>query len=61
MFSLEVIKLEDVSLKLIKEKDEIFIQFYDDDIIDKKFRINIDLKKDDLKIKFNKKVRLFDL
>lgn len=61
MFSLEVIKLEDVSLKLIKEKDEVFVQFYDDDIIDKKFKINIDLKKEDLKIRFNKKIRIFDL
>ena len=61
MFSLEVIKLEDVSLKLIKEKDEVFVQFYDDDIIDKKFKINIELQKEDMKIRFNKKIRIFDL
>ena len=61
MFSLEVIKLEDVSLKLIKEKDEVFVQFYDDDIIDKKFKINIDIRKEDLKIRVNKKIRIFDL
>ena len=61
MFSLEVIKLEEVSLKIIKEKEEVFVQFYDDDIIDKKFKINIDIQKEDLKIRFNKKIRIFDL
>lgn len=61
MFSLEVIKLEEVSLKIIKEKEEVFVQFYDDDIIDKKFKINIDIQKNDLKIRFNKKIRIFDL
>ena len=61
MFSLEVIKLEEVSLKIIKEKEEVFVQFYDDDIIDKKFKINIDIRKEDLKIRFNKKIRIFDL
>ena len=41
MFSLEAIRLEDVSLKLIKEQNEVFVQFYDDNIIDKKFVIII--------------------
>ena len=61
MFSLEAIRLEDVSLKLIKEQNEVFVQFYDDNIIDKKFKINIESSKEDMKIRFNKKIRVFDL
>lgn len=61
IFNLKIIKLEDVGLKIIKEKDDYFIQFFDDDVLDEKIKLDIEIKKEDLKIRFNKKIRLFDL
>ena len=61
LFNLKIIKLEDVEFKLINENDKIYIQFYDDDILDEKFKIDNLIDKKELKIKFNKKVKVFDL
>lgn len=59
IFSLDIIKLEDIYVKLIKEKDGMYIQFFDDNIIDEKFKIEFEVEKQDLKVKLNKKVKLF--
>lgn len=61
VFDMDIIKLEDISLKLLKEKDGKYVQFYDDGIIDEKFKLDCELEKEDLRIKFNKKIKLFDL
>ena len=61
MFNLKIIKLEDVSFKLIKEDDKFFVQFFDDDVLDEKFKIDKEIEQRDLKIRFNKKVKIFDL
>ncbi len=61
LFNLKIIKLEDVEFKLINENDKIYIQFYDDDILDEKFKIDNLIDKKELKIRFNKKVKVFDL
>ena len=59
IFSLNIIRMEDISLKIIKEKDREFIQFYDDNIEDERFEIDLNIKKEELKIKFNRKVEVF--
>ena len=61
IFSLDIIKMEDITLKLVNEKDGIYVQFFDDDIVDKKMKLDFDLEKEDLRIRFNKKIKLFDL
>lgn len=61
IFNLKIIKLEDVGYKILKEKDEYYIQFFDDDVIDEKVKIDGEINKKDLKIRFNKKIKLFDL
>ena len=58
IFFLNIIKLEDIKLKFSKDKEEkYYIQFYDDNTEDKRFEINV--KIEDLKIKLNKKIKLF--
>ena len=61
MFNLKIIKLEDVSFKLIKEDDKIFVQFFDDGVLDEKFKIDKEIEPRELKIRFNKKINVFDL
>ncbi|MBR0427486.1 MAG: hypothetical protein IJK18_04745 [Clostridia bacterium] len=61
MFNLKIIKLEDAAFKLIKEDDSIFVQFYDDNVLDEKFKIDTEIESRELKIRFNKKVKVFDL
>ena len=61
IFNLKIIKLEDVSYKILKEKDDFYIQFFDDDVIDEKIKLDVQINKKDLKIRFNKKIKLFDL
>lgn len=61
IFNLKIIKLEDVGYKILKEKDDYYIQFFDDDVIDEKIKIDEEINKKDLKIRFNKKIKLFDL
>ena len=61
MFNLKIIRLEDVGFKLIRENNSIFVQFYDDDVLDEKFKIDAEIEPQELKIRFNKKVKVFDL
>ena len=56
IFDLKIIKLEDIYIKLVKENDEYFAQFYDDKIEDE--RIKIKIGKDE-KIRLNRKIKLF--
>ena len=58
VFSLNIIQLADLYAKITKDKDDkYYIQFYDDNIEDKKMEININKK--DLKIRLNKKIKVF--
>jgi hypothetical protein len=59
IFSLQIISLEDVYFRIYKEKEDYYVQFFDEDIIDEKFKINLKVQKDDFKIKINKKNKLF--
>ena len=61
IFNLRIINLEDLSLKIVKENEGYFVQFFDDKAYDKKCKINIDsLNNKMLSIRINKKVRLFE-
>ena len=58
IFDLNVIKLEDIYLKIIKDKEnKYYVQFYDDNVEDATFEVN--LKKEDFKIRTNKKIKIF--
>ena len=61
IFKLRVIKLEDLSFKLIKEKDKFFMQVFDEGAFEEKIEIfNNSIKSKDLGIKLNKKIKLFE-
>lgn len=59
IFSLHIIRLEDINSKIVLQKDGIYVQFYDENIADEKINLDFDWKKEGLKIKLNKKVKLF--
>ena len=59
MFSLQIISLEDIFFKVFKENDSFYIQFFDENIIDERFKINLEVNKEDFKIKLGKKIKLF--
>ena len=60
IFSLNIISMEDIYYKIIKGKDEkYFIQFFDDNVEDERMQLNMEIDKKDLKIKLNKKIKLF--
>ena len=61
LFNLRIIKLEDVGYKILKEKDGFYIQFFDDDVLDEKIKLDFSITKEELKIRFNKKIKVFDL
>ena len=61
IFNLRIIKLEDIAFKIIKEKEGVYVQFFDDDVLDEKIELDNPITKEDLKIRFNKKIKLFDL
>lgn len=61
IFQIRIVNLEDISMKIFKEKDEFFVQFFDEKTTDQKIKLDIsELNKKDLNIKINKKVKLFE-
>ena len=60
IFSSSIISIEDLSLKITKVKDQWHIQFFDEGTIDKKYKIGLNLNSEDIKIKLNKIVKLFE-
>ena len=60
IFATKIISLEDISYKIAKTKQEWYVQFFDEGITDETFKIELDLKTGDTKIKLNKKVKLFN-
>lgn len=59
IFSLQIISLDDIYLKITKNGEKFEVQFYDEDIYDEKFAIDLELNKEDFNIKLNKKVKFF--
>lgn len=55
IFYVRIIKLEDAYLKITKEKEDYFLQIFDENIIEEKIAIS---KPKDLEIKLNKKISI---
>lgn len=62
LFNIRVISLEDLYMKIIKEKEKYYIQLFDDDVFEEKveFQDFGNLEKKDLEIKLNKKTKIFN-
>ena len=61
LFCLRITNLEEVSIKITKEKVGYCVQFFDEKVADKIFVLDTEeLNKKQLKIKINKKVRVFE-
>ena len=61
IFKVRIIYLEDLSIKIMKEKEGFFIQLFDDKAFEKKINLDIEnLDKKMLKIRLNKKVKIFE-
>ena len=58
LFLSKIIELENINLKPTKEEEKIYITVYDEEIEDSKIELK-DIEKKDLKIKLNKKTKLF--
>lgn len=62
ILQMRVIKLEDLSLKLVKEKDKYFIQIFDEKVFEEKTEIFVGQEVDEkeLGIKLNKRIKIFE-
>lgn len=62
MFYLRTISLENLSVKLTKEKEGIFVQFLEEDRIEEKFKIGTkeEFSDKELKLKWNKKIKIIE-
>ena len=58
IFCSKIISLEDINIKITKEKNELYLELYDENILESKVKLN-EITKEELKIKLNKKVKLF--
>lgn len=61
IFNIRLISLEEIQIKLIKEKDKFYVQVFDEDVFEEKTEIeNLgNINKKDLEIKINKKIKVF--
>ena len=62
IFTIRMLTLEDIYIKLIKEKDKVYLQLFDDDIFEEKVELKDfgNINKKDLAIKVNKKIKVFN-
>ena len=62
IFLVRVINLEDLYIKLIKEKEDYYVQLFDENVFEEKIKIeNIHhLHKKDLSFKMNRKIKIFN-
>ena len=60
ILQLRVIKLEDLSLKITKDKEKYFMQIFDEGAFEEKMQIFTNEKINEKQIKFNKKIKLFE-
>ena len=59
IFKLRVISLEDLNVKIIKEKEKYFMQLFDENIVEEKIEINGLENVDKKDLKLNKKMKFF--
>ena len=62
IFTIRMITLEDVYIKLIKEKDKLYLQLFDEEIFEERIELKDfgNINKKDLEIKINKKIKIFN-
>ncbi len=62
IFTTRIINLEEVNIKLNKEKDKYFLQLFDDNAVEEKVEINTQgaIDKKVLEIKLNRKTKVFN-
>ncbi len=62
IFNTRAIKLENLSLKITKEKEKIFMQLFDEKMFEDKVEVfnGIEVNKKELEIKLNKKIKIFE-
>ena len=58
LFLSKIIELENINLKLTKDEEKFYITIYDEEIEDSKIELK-NIVKQDIKIKLNKKTKLF--
>ena len=58
IFLSKIIELENINLKLTKDEEKFYITIYDEEIEDSKIELK-NIVKQDIKIKLNKKTKLF--
>ena len=58
VFTSNIISLEGIYIKIINKKEEFYLQIFDEEIEEKSIKLE-NVKKDDIKIKLNKKTKLF--
>lgn len=61
IFNIRIINLEELSIKVTKEKEEFFVQLFDENVFEEKSMIenSENINKKDLEIRLNKKVKIF--
>ncbi len=61
IFNSRIMNLEELCIKLTKEKEKLYIQLFDDNVFEEKTVLGISerIKNKDLEIRFNKKVKIF--
>jgi len=59
IFHMRSINLEEIYIKLAKEKDKYFIQIFDGNSFEEKTQMQQEFNKKDLEIRLNKKVKAF--
>ncbi len=62
IFDTRIISLEDIYIKLTKEKDKFYVQLFDEDVFEEKIELENfgSINKKDLEIKLNKKIKIFE-
>lgn len=62
IFYIRVINLEDLYIKVIKEKDSYYVQLFDESVFEEKIKLGsiAEINKKDLTVKINKKVKIFN-
>lgn len=62
IFKIRVISLEDLYIKIIKEKEKYYLQLFDENVFEEKIEIpNMEnFNQKDLEVKINKKIKIFN-
>ena len=62
VFEIRTISIEQLYLKIIKDKNKFYLQLFDEKLFEDKIEINYDkeINKKDFNVKLNKKLKMFN-